>query len=259
MKHLGDLLVGLQLPEVDASEAAICCDFGLVHDLGAGLPAGHLHLWGGPEGAGKTSFLLSLLTGAAVRRRRVVYATYHLSAQSLALRLLAMVTRVEIDAMLDGNLSDDEARRAAHCRLRLSRLPFSILEARGFSASSLEDRLVRMPYRAEVLAVDYLQAVIRKPGTDLGAALRDFTSLASRHHVAIVCALEAGEQTPMEVCGLADRTGFIAPSGGSGLRRAEVIRNRYGARPSVPLRFDPSTGTLLRLPHRSRPAEPTGT
>ena len=72
-------------------------------------------------------------------------------------------------------LAEEDALRAAHCRIRLSRLPFSILEARGFSVSSLEDRLVRMPYRAEVLAVDYLQAVIRKDGT-----VSDLTVLSSR-------------------------------------------------------------------------------
>ena len=56
-----------------------------------------------------------------------------------------------------------------------------------------------------------------------------------------------GEEASLDVARLADRAGWIAPAGGSGLRRAEIIRNRYGERASVPLRFDRVSGTLERV------------
>jgi len=284
MKHVGDLLARLSLPadpdgppdpeggDADLerrSEGAICRPDWL-HELSAGLPAGHLHLWGGPPGVGKTSFLLSLLHAEAWRGRRSIYATYHLAASSLAMRLLAMAAGLDVEALTTGELSPAEARHAARTRRCLARLPIWILEARGFSVASLADRASRLPFRADVLAVDYLQAVIRPTGTDLGHAVRGFTALASRLHMAVVVALQGAKDPPLasdagrpgsaellrEKSGpfgadlaplaLADRAGWIVPALGVGRRRVEVIRNRYGERASVPLRIDPATGAFAR-------------
>jgi hypothetical protein len=257
MRHLGDLLCELDLPRTDPSAGTICCDGDLVHDdlvhddilheLGADLPAGHLHLWGGPPGAGKTSFLLALLHGAARCGRRVAYATYHLSAPTLALRLLSMASDVSFDALTASTLDPDAARRAGEARERLSRLPIWILEARGLSVRSLDDRLVRMPFRAEVLAVEFLQAVHRASGEDLADSMKALAAMATRLHVAVICTLQAADAGEPDLSGLAHRAGWLAPAGGSDLRRAEVIGNRYGAKPQVPLRLDPRSGTLHRL------------
>ena len=267
MKHVGDLLADLSLPVPDAP-AELCSERAgeaglrrpdLLHDLGADLPAGHLHLWGGPPGAGKTSFLLTLLLGAACRGRRGVYVSYHLPATTLALRLLALTSSIDAETLaagvLDpGSLTPEQQAVAGAVRARLSRLPLYVLEARGYSVPSVEDRLVRMPFRAEVVAVDYLQAVVRDTPSDAGQTVRDLSSLACRHHVAIIAALQAtDENASWDLAQLADRAGWIAPSGGSGLRRADVIRNRYGARSSVPLRLDRTSGALERM---DRP--PTG-
>lgn len=269
MKQLGDLLAGIPLPAAPAEamspEAGEVpplggCDHELVNVLAGGLPAGHLHVWGGPSGAGKTSFLLCLLHGAARHGRRVAYATYDLPASTLATRLLAMASGLPATALTGSQgpapgVAPDLAPAGA-ARAGLSHLPFWFLEARGLGVASLEDRLVRMPFRADVLAVDYLQAVVREPGTDLGKALRDLSSLASRLHVGVVCALraEAGAERPAgpetvastirEAGGRADRVGWIAPATTSGMRRAEILENRYGERPTLPLRFDPTTGLL---------------
>ncbi len=261
MQHLSDLLAGLALPTIEPDPRAPVgaipgCESDLVHTLGAGLPAGHLHVWGGPSGAGKTSFLLGLLYGAACRGRRVTYATYDLPASTLALRLLAMVSGVAPSALADGRLPAAEAHRAAVVRAEVARLPFWLLEARGMGVPSLQDRLVRMPFRAEVFAIDYLQAIVRAPGTDLGQALRDLSGVAGQLHVAVVCAMRAGEESFRDAAAVdaalragsasdaADRVGWIAPATGSGTRRAEVLRNRYGDRPAMPLRVDPATGRL---------------
>jgi hypothetical protein len=242
-------------------------DSDLVHDLGADLPAGHLHVWGGPTGAGKTAFLLSLLFGAAARGRRVVYASYDLPTESLALRLLAMAARVDPQALPDpggpvssGGLSPGALHRATHARRALVGLPFFLLPARGFTTRSLWDRVVRMPFRPEVLAVDYLQGVVRDPETDLGATLRDLSDLAGNLHVAVIAAVRAGDEgaedhAPVEdwteeVFGVGgvipDRLGWIAPTHRTGAHRAELLRNRYGERADVPLRIDAASGGVQR-------------
>lgn len=248
MKHIADLLAGLPLP--DAPAAGTAGSIGqpdVLHDLGADLPAGHLHLWGGPAGAGKTGFLLSLLLGAALRGRRGLYVTYHLPASSLAVRLLGMTASLDTRAIESGHLSEDQGVRAAVARRELARLPIFLFEARGCGVPSIEDRIVRMPFRAEVVGIDYLQAVIREPSSDIGSTVRNLSALASKLHVAIVAAVQAGDDGLPEVTRLADRAGWIAPAGGSGVQRAEVIQNRYGQRPAVPFRFDAASGALRRV------------
>ncbi len=279
MEHLAKLLAPIPLPEALPKSGGLptAVEGALVHDLGADLPAGHLHVWGGPPGAGKTSFLLSLLYEAALGGRRAVYATYDLPASTLALRLLAMLADVQTDALpeagrpLDADgpaLTREEARRASAVRAGLEPLPFWILESRGFSAASLGDRLVRMPYRPDVVVVDYLQAVIREPGTELGTALRELSDMAARLHLAVLCvfrsdpgrhdepcdagtATDVGRREPVDasvagasLADVADRVGWIAPAEGSGARRAQILANRYGDRPSMPLRIDDATGRL---------------
>lgn len=280
MQNLGSLLDTLPLPDdVEVGDPA-ALDLGRdcgaderLRELGADLPAGHLHVWGGPSGAGKTSFLLSLLHCAALRNRPVVYATYDLPPSGLALRLLAMLADVDVGALPDpggradtGGLTREQAARVVQVRAALRDLPFWILPSRGFPAASLADRLVRAPVRAEVLVVDYVQAVIREPGSELGVALRELSALAVQQHVAVVGVFradgvtqdeattpevalqEAGGVEGASVDVLAARVGWIAPADGSGARRAEVISNRYGDRPSVPLRIDPATGRVETMP-----------
>ena len=177
-----------------------------------------------------------------------MYVTYHLAATSLVVRLLGMAAGLDTKALATGHLDEAQMARAVAARRCLRTLPLFVLEARGLTVGSIEDRLVRMPFRPGVVGIDYLQAVVRQPGTDVGATVRSLSALASRHHVAIVAALQASESGLPEVSRLADRAGWIAPSGGSGVRRAEVIRNRYGEHPAVPLRFDASSGALHRVP-----------
>lgn len=257
MHHLADLLAPLRLPGVPAAEApaskALFVNGALLESLAAGLPAGHVHVWGGPSGAGKTAFLLALLAGAAAQGRRVLYASYDLPVETLALRLLAMAAGVDARALADGSLAQPDSERAARVRAALDGVPFHLLPARGMSVASLEDRLVRMPFRAEVLAVDFLQAVVREVNTEAGRALRDLSEVASRLHVAVVCAVRAdGSAAPQPadarlgdvLVDAADRVGWIAPAAGSLVRRAEVLRNRYGERPAGPLTLDPASGAL---------------
>ena len=273
MQHLADLLATIPLPDLEAEGSSLLqlptgpwslgCDEALVHDLGADLPAGHLHVWGGPSGAGKTSFLLSLLYAAACRGRRVAYATYDLAPESLAFRMLAMAANVDCDDLPDpgGSVDDctlenDELRRVHAARAALSRLPFSFLAARGFSVDSIRDRLVRMPFRAEVLAVDYLQGVIRERGTDMGGALRGLSDLADNLHVSVVCAVRPqgrGQATAVSTSDLVgassapDRIGWIGTvpgEGGAAGRTAEIVHNRHGSRRVLPLAMDEANGQL---------------
>ena len=262
MRQLGDLLATIPIPQAGRAPATVSPPSAahqplnaeavdLVTDLAAGLPAGHVHLWGGPVGAGKTSFLLTLLCGAAQCQRRVLYATYDLPASSLAHRLLGMTAGVAPDRLPDpggsyegSDLSADEWDRVRASRRYLSSLPFTFLESRGFTTDSIRDRLARMPFRADVLAVDYLQAVVRERGTNVHDAVAQLTDLAHGMHVAVLCALRPDEGVRnrevaargfAKTTNVPDRVGWIEPSGEKD-RRADVVMNRHGAQTSKVLR-----------------------
>ncbi len=92
----------------------------------------------------------------------------------------------------------------------------------------------------------------------MGAALSKLSAVAVHHHIAVVCvfrplsALRQGDATggacaaALEPFGdVADRVGWIAPDGGLGLSRADVLKNRHGCRTSVPLDVDPASGRLV--------------
>lgn len=250
----------------------------LLHHLAADLPEGHLQVWSGPHGGGKTRLLLTLLRAAAERGRRVAYATYDLAPESLALRLLSMCSGVELARLPDpgdargippagGPFTPEEAQRARAARDRLCALPFSFLAARGLGVDSLRDRLVRQPFRPSVLAVDYLQAVVRPPGSDSGVALRQLSELAAGLHVAVLCAARAPATDvaalirPGSAGGAAarvDRLGCIAPAAGPGSLRAAVIENRYGPCPALDLIADAGCGRLDEVPgpRSGAPSEP---
>ncbi|MGE0190641.1 MAG: DnaB-like helicase C-terminal domain-containing protein [Planctomycetota bacterium] len=245
MRTLAQLLDRLPLGEGDAAPPQRP-DAGtaLLEGLASGLPLGHLHLWGGPAGAGKCGFLLALLHAAARRGRGVCYATYDLPAETLASRLLALVADVPVEDLPDpggppesGGLDAEGKARARGARRHLAALPFVVEEARGYSVPSLEDRLVRLPFRPAVCAVDYVQAVVRPTGQDLVGGVRDLARLATRHHVAVVGAFRATTSAPAAeraaVEALArdvapDRVGWLQPLDG-GRREARVIANRHGA------------------------------
>ncbi|MDJ0973522.1 MAG: DnaB-like helicase C-terminal domain-containing protein [Planctomycetota bacterium] len=298
MEHLGTLLASIPLPDeasatssgpgLPASEPCTedAASRRLLTELGADLPAGHLHVWGGPSGSGKTSLLLSLLHGAAAGKRPVVYATYDLPASTLAIRLLAMLANVDAERVPDpgakaGATDLDRASLARLARVRdaLADLPFYILSARGFSVGSLADRIVRAPVRPQVLVVDYVQAVIRERGTEIGESLRALSGLAVHQHLAVVgvfradtavsgdvrAAMDSMERTGADlvepgVAQVAARVGWIMPVEPSapdqGTRRVEVLSNRYGRRASVPVHIDPTSGRVEPVTDEPRPPAP---
>lgn len=298
MEHLGTLLASIPLPDGDAAAPSTtarrtgepCAEDAasrrLLTELGADLPAGHLHVWGGPSGAGKTSLLLSLLYGAAARKRPVVYATYDLAPSTLAMRLLAMLGEVDVERLPDPGgrvgsttLAPDTLERLQRVRAALSDLPFYVLAARGFSVGSLADRLVRTPVRPQVLVVDYVQAVIRERGAEISESLRGLSALAVQQHVAVIgvfradTAVTADAQTAIDsmeragadlvepgVAKVAARVGWIMPvepsEVGPGTSRAEVLSNRFGERTSVPIHIDPSSGRVEPVAEEPPPPAP---
>ncbi|MFO0931261.1 MAG: DnaB-like helicase C-terminal domain-containing protein [Planctomycetota bacterium] len=265
MRSLRDLLAGLSLPPA-ASASSVGSPTGgpgayampAAHLLGGDLPQGHVHVWSGPPGAGKTAFLLGLLLDAARRNRGTCLATYDLPAASVALRVLAIESGVPLADLDRGQLTPAEATAVARARARLEALPFFVLEARGFPVTSLADRCVRWTRRIDVLGVDYAEAVVRPAGSPIADTFRDLSALAKQRWMAVVA---VARTSPLEhpaqggsgaKSAPADRVGWIDASPDRPAAEASVVANRHGATPSCRLRLDPSSGRWL-------PADPPAT
>src|SRR5262245_40846585 len=122
MRSLRELLADLALPPVAATVGRGYA-MPAAHLLGGELPQGHLHVWSGPPGGGKTAFLLGMLLDAARRGRGVCYATYDLPDSTLARRLLAIESGVPLSALDRGDRSRETDDALAAARARLSALP----------------------------------------------------------------------------------------------------------------------------------------
>ncbi len=250
--RVAEALEGLPIPGPAAGPGPEYA-FEEAHRLGGELPLGHLHLWGGPPGEGKSALLLALLHDAARRGRPALFATYDRSAPTLALRLLAMTSGVPFADLDAGRLSEAAGAAAARARARIEALPFSILEARGLGVAALEWHAVRAFARVEVVGVDFLEAVVRPAGQPRHGTLDDLGALARRHHAAVVVvsrdALSGADAAPDAVdppeARAADRVLWLGPARGAAVGEARIVANRHGARSSCPLNFDAPTSRFL--------------
>ena len=241
MYSVRELLDGLSLP---APAAGATPDYALpgAHLLSAELPQGHLHVWSGPPGAGKTAFLLGLLREAARRGRGALLATYDLSAPALALRLLAMDSGVPLDALDGGGLTPAQQTAVARSRARLATLPLHLLEARGLSVASLEDRIARHPVPFDTLGVDFVEAVVRPAERPVSATFQALSELARRGWLAVVAVARTSpvEQLAPEQADAADRVGWIARAADADeMREASLLTNRHGGLHRCRMRLDP--------------------
>jgi hypothetical protein len=245
MHSLRDLLAGLPLPPALSTAGSGAEGYWMpsAHLLGGDLPQGHLHVWSGPPGAGKTAFLLGLLLDGARRGRGTCLASYDLPASALAMRVLSMESNVPLVEIDGGGLSADAALAVARARARLESLPFFVLEARGLTVDSLADRCVRSSRRIDVLGVDFVEAVVRPTELPVSAVLHDLAALAQHRWLAVVAVARTSPvAAPAPDTAAADRVGWIAPDGGRGDVEATLLENRHGARHTCRLHLDPERG-----------------
>src|SRR5262245_60978086 len=217
MLALRDLLASLPLPPPAASDAAaVASGYAMpaAPVVGGELRQGHLHVWSGPPGAGKTAFLLGLLLDGARRGRGTCLSTYDLPASALALRVLAMESGVPLATIDGGLLTSDEGVAISKARARLASLPFFVLESRGLTVDSLADRCVRSTRRIDVLGVDFGEAVVRPTALPVASVLHALATLAQRRWLAVVAvartapaAVRATSASVVEATG-ADRVGW---------------------------------------------------
>jgi len=157
--------------------------------LGGGFRHRDLIVLGGDVGSGKSAFALSLALRAAVAGYRVAYFSGEMDEDRLMERALALESRVQVDELRGGKLSEVARSAVGAAALRLKGLPLSVhpMVGRQFD-EVLEPAWGHNP---ALVIVDYLQ-LLPPPAArltqeeDAAATVRALKALALERHVAVL-------------------------------------------------------------------------
>jgi len=160
-----------------ANGAVVGIDTGYT-DLNAklgGLHSSDLIILAGRPSMGKTALATNIAYRAAKslaeidapkiaqgeKGRSVGFFSLEMSAEQLAMRLLAAEAKISSHSLQRGNLTNEEFANLVRCSQELARLPFHIDDTPALSISAVRTRARRMKrvHNLSLLVVDYLQLV----------------------------------------------------------------------------------------------------
>lgn len=159
-----------------------------------GLWPGDLTLVVSLPGAGATSFALTMLAHAAFdQNKTVTMFSLDLSAEEIALRLVAERSSINLDALRTGRLEDEDWARFSHTITALVDANLLIDDTRALTVSELRSRVLALAAarKLDLVVVDRLQN-LRSSGpegdsaTEDGSNARVLRSLARELGVPIV-------------------------------------------------------------------------
>ena len=128
----------------------------------SGLHPNELIIIAARPGMGKTAFALNLATNMAISGKTVALFNMEMSAEQLAMRMLASVGQIFGDKLKSGNLKNDDWRRVNEAISRLADTKMYIDDTAGMTISEIRAkcrRLASMKDGLDVIIIDYLQLI----------------------------------------------------------------------------------------------------
>ena len=127
----------------------------------SGLQPGNLIIIAARPSMGKTTLVLNMAQNIVLEQERpVVFFSLEMSAQDIAMRMLATESRINFGRLRTGSLSDEHWKPLTEGVSRLSKAPILINDNPGLTVQSLHDEALRLKNEHSNLAlviVDYLQ------------------------------------------------------------------------------------------------------
>lgn len=128
----------------------------------SGLQRGKLHLIAARPGTGKTSILCSVALNAAIETGTpVLIVSLEMSAASLLKRMVHIHSRVSVNAIRRGQLTERDIFHMAKSTEIISKAPIHIVDSKGMTAPQIAS-LVRSHKRkhgVQLVGIDYVQKV----------------------------------------------------------------------------------------------------
>ncbi len=155
--------------------------------LGGGFRKGDLAVLGGDVGSGKSALAQAFALRTAAEGNEVVFLSGEMNEDRLVERALAIESRMTIEQLRSGELSEGDRAQVGAAALKLDRLP---LRVRGISGRSFDEVLdgieTNMPKLLIVDCLQLLPAPEVKPSQieDDAAALRALKAFALSEQVA---------------------------------------------------------------------------
>jgi replicative DNA helicase len=128
--------------------------------LTTGFHGGEFILVGARPSMGKTAFMLNIAQYAAVRHKKTVaYFSLEMPREQLANRLLCSEALVDMQAVRQGNLADEDWDKLARAMSPLAQAPIYIDDTSSITISEMRSRLRRMQIERglDIVFIDYLQ------------------------------------------------------------------------------------------------------
>jgi replicative DNA helicase len=161
----------------------------------SGLQPADLIIVAGRPSMGKTSFAMNLAEHAIIKDKKAVAVfSMEMPADSLALRMLASVGRVNQNKLRTGQLSDDDWPRLTSAVKLLHDAPLYIDDTPALTVSELRARARRLKreHGLSMIVIDYIQLMQgggnnnENRASEISAISRSLKALAKELHVPIV-------------------------------------------------------------------------
>jgi len=184
-----------ELYQRDEPITGLASGFDDFDQMTSGLQASDLIIVAGRPSMGKTTFAMNMAEHAAIQARRpVAVFSMEMPGDSLAMRMMSSLGRIDQHRVRTGKLEEDEWPRLTSSVHILSEAPLFIDDTPALSPTELRARARRLKREQGDLAlivVDYLQ-LMQVPGigenraTEISAISRSLKSLAKELHVPVI-------------------------------------------------------------------------
>jgi replicative DNA helicase len=160
----------------------------------SGLQPGDLVIVAGRPSMGKTTFAMNIAENAAIRTKKpVAVFSMEMPGESLALRMMSSLGRIDQHRVRTGKLEDDDWPRLTSAVVMLSEAPIFIDDTPALSPTELRARARRLKreHGLGLIVIDYLQ-LMQVPGnsenraTEISEISRGLKALAKELGVPVI-------------------------------------------------------------------------
>jgi replicative DNA helicase len=167
--------------------------------LGGGFRRGDLAILGGDVGSGKSALALSFAIRTASAGNEVVFLSGEMNEDRLVERALAIESRITVEQLRSGKLSEGDRAQVGATALRLDKLPLRIHGISGRSFDEVLDAITdNLPALLVVDCLQLLPAPNVKPSQveDDASALRALKAFALSKQVACLAISQLPDLDP---------------------------------------------------------------
>jgi replicative DNA helicase len=184
-----------ELSQSDGGMSGMSSGFKAIDDKTAGLQAGDLIIIAGRPSMGKTTLAVNIAENAALAgHKSVAIFSMEMSAESLTLRMISSIGRVNQSSLRSGRLQEDDWPRIDSAMTQLAGARLFVDETPALTPTEVRARARRLKRERgglDLIVVDYLQLMRgssnkENRATEISEISRSLKALAKELHVPVI-------------------------------------------------------------------------